>query len=138
MWFKGGTSLSKGFGLNERFSEDIDTRMDAGSTGLTDPKLSWKNKKTGVEERNNWFDARRQASPSRAAPSNGIPPALMTWCVPRGWRSATSRIPLRLLQFPLGLRMSWCRHRLGAVITKCMGIGKVGAVWCKCSRNGYS
>jgi predicted nucleotidyltransferase component of viral defense system len=26
VWFKGGTSLSKGFGLIERFSEDVDTR----------------------------------------------------------------------------------------------------------------
>ena len=48
IWFKGGTSLSKGFGLIERFSEDIDVRMDAGTTGLTDPTLSWQNKKTGV------------------------------------------------------------------------------------------
>jgi uncharacterized membrane protein YwzB len=30
MWFKGGTSLSKGFGLIERFSEDLDLRLDAG------------------------------------------------------------------------------------------------------------
>jgi predicted nucleotidyltransferase component of viral defense system len=40
LWFKGGTSLSKGFNLIERFSEDIDARMDAGVTGLADPKLS--------------------------------------------------------------------------------------------------
>jgi len=57
IWFKGGTSLSKGFDLIERFSEDIDARMDAGSTGLTDPKLSWKNRRTGVRERDDWFDA---------------------------------------------------------------------------------
>ena len=29
VWFKGGTSLSKGFGLIDRFSEDIDVRIDA-------------------------------------------------------------------------------------------------------------
>jgi Nucleotidyl transferase AbiEii toxin, Type IV TA system len=57
VWFKGGTSLSKGFGLIERFSEDIDVRIDSGTTGLTDPKLSWNNKKGGVEERRGWFDA---------------------------------------------------------------------------------
>lgn len=56
-WFKGGTSLSKGFELIERFSEDIDARMDAGTTGLTDPRLSWNNEKGGVEERDAWFDA---------------------------------------------------------------------------------
>ena len=29
VWFKGGTSLSKGFGLIERFSEDLDVKLDA-------------------------------------------------------------------------------------------------------------
>lgn len=36
VWFKGGTSLSKGFGLIERFSEDIDARLDSGTTGLAE------------------------------------------------------------------------------------------------------
>jgi len=58
VWFKGGTSLSKGFDLIERFSEDIDVRMDAGTTGLTEPIVSWKNtKKKGVEQRDAWFNA---------------------------------------------------------------------------------
>ncbi len=57
VWFKGGTSLSKGFGLIERFSEDIDARVDAGRSGLSDPKLSWSNKKAGIAERDAWFDA---------------------------------------------------------------------------------
>lgn len=29
VWFKGGTSLSKGFRLIERFSEDLDLKIDA-------------------------------------------------------------------------------------------------------------
>ena len=33
LWFKGGTSLSKGFDLIERFSEDIDVRIDTGIEG---------------------------------------------------------------------------------------------------------
>lgn len=57
VWFKGGTSLSKGFGLIERFSEDIDARVDAGRTGLVEPSLSWQNRKRGVAERDTWFDA---------------------------------------------------------------------------------
>ncbi|MCB9681862.1 MAG: nucleotidyl transferase AbiEii/AbiGii toxin family protein [Alphaproteobacteria bacterium] len=57
VWFKGGTSLSKGFGLIERFSEDIDARVDAGRTGLVDPALSWNNRKRGIAERSEWFDA---------------------------------------------------------------------------------
>ena len=31
VWFKGGTSLSKGFGLIQRFSEDLDLKLDPGS-----------------------------------------------------------------------------------------------------------
>lgn len=57
VWFKGGTSLSKGIGIFERFSEDIDARIDAGRTGLTDPALSWTNRKRGIAERDEWFDA---------------------------------------------------------------------------------
>ena len=34
VWFKGGTSLSKGFGLIERFSEDLDLRLEPGSAAL--------------------------------------------------------------------------------------------------------
>ncbi len=57
VWFKGGTSLSKGFGLIERFSEDIDVRLDAGISGLQAPALSWKNSKAAaVAERDRWFD----------------------------------------------------------------------------------
>jgi len=57
LWFKGGTSLSKGFDLIERFSEDLDVRIDAGAVeGLTEPRLSWKNEKRGVQERDRWFD----------------------------------------------------------------------------------
>ena len=32
LWFKGGTSLSKGFGLIERFSEDLDLMVERGRT----------------------------------------------------------------------------------------------------------
>lgn len=34
VWFKGGTSLSKGFGLIERFSEDLDLKIEPGSSTL--------------------------------------------------------------------------------------------------------
>jgi len=58
VWFKGGTSLSKGFELIERFSEDIDVRVDAGRSGLAEPPTSWKNTKAGaVRARQAWFDA---------------------------------------------------------------------------------
>ena len=61
IWFKGGTSLSKGFELIERFSEDIDVCVESGSSGLTDPKLSWSNMKSGIAERDVWFEALTRA-----------------------------------------------------------------------------
>jgi hypothetical protein len=39
LWFKGGTSLSKGFSLIERFSEDLDLRLQPGP-GRTLPEVS--------------------------------------------------------------------------------------------------
>lgn len=57
VWFKGGTSLSKGYDLIERFSEDIDLQLESGTSGLTDPVLSWKNMKKGKVERDEWFNA---------------------------------------------------------------------------------
>ncbi len=58
VWFKGGTSLSKGFGLIERFSEDVDLRIDAGRvSGLVDPVRRWtSDKPAAVRERDAWFD----------------------------------------------------------------------------------
>jgi hypothetical protein len=63
LWFKGGTSLSKGFDLIERFSEDLDLGIDAGRVpDLQNPVLPWEdnNKKRrakGIEERQVWFDS---------------------------------------------------------------------------------
>ena len=63
VWFKGGTSLSKGFSLIARFSEDLDLRIDAGSVpGLTNPMRPWddsnkKRRNRGIAERESWFDA---------------------------------------------------------------------------------
>jgi hypothetical protein len=55
VWFKGGTSLSKGFGIIQRFSEDLDLKIDPGTTTL--PTVSkWKSGgKAGVEERKAFF-----------------------------------------------------------------------------------
>jgi len=40
--FKGGTSLSKGFGLIERFSEDLDLRIEPGTVTELAPVTNWK------------------------------------------------------------------------------------------------
>ena len=42
VWFKGGTSLSKGFGLIERFSEDLDLKLMPGSVSSLPLVSSWK------------------------------------------------------------------------------------------------
>lgn len=42
IWFKGGTSLSKGFGLIERFSEDLDLKLEPGSVVALRSVTNWK------------------------------------------------------------------------------------------------
>jgi hypothetical protein len=55
LWFKGGTSLSKGFGIIKRFSEDLDLKIEPGSSGL--PSVArWKGgRKAAVEGRLSFF-----------------------------------------------------------------------------------
>lgn len=42
VWFKGGTSLSKGFGLIERFSEDLDLKLEPGTVTTLRSVTNWK------------------------------------------------------------------------------------------------
>jgi hypothetical protein len=60
VWFKGGTSLSKGFGLIERFSEDLDLKLEPGVVAAL-PSLAlnnWKSDKAGpVGERRAHYEA---------------------------------------------------------------------------------
>lgn len=57
VWFKGGTSLSKGFSLIHRFSEDLDLKIEPGSVPL--PQVSnWKSAGTkATNERRTYFQA---------------------------------------------------------------------------------
>ncbi|MFM7201544.1 MAG: nucleotidyl transferase AbiEii/AbiGii toxin family protein [Myxococcota bacterium] len=48
VWFKGGTSLSKGFGLIQRFSEDLDLKLEAGAISVFPVVTSWKSEGTGA------------------------------------------------------------------------------------------
>lgn len=56
VWFKGGTSLSKGFGIIERFSEDLDLQIErGGATGLPEV-TSWnKNSMQATSSREDFF-----------------------------------------------------------------------------------
>ena len=57
VWLKGGTSLSKGFGLIERFSEDLDLKIEPGSTTL--PRVhEWnRGNRQATEQRKAYFES---------------------------------------------------------------------------------
>jgi hypothetical protein len=60
VWFKGGTSLSKGFNLIQRFSEDVDLKIDPG--GELPLVASWTSQNTGqVAQRREFFKALSRA-----------------------------------------------------------------------------
>lgn len=57
VWFKGGTSLSKGFGLIERFSEDLDLKLEPGSAAVP-AVTNWKSEGTqATAMRRAYFEA---------------------------------------------------------------------------------
>lgn len=56
IWFKGGTSLSKGFDLIERFSEDLDLKIEPGTVRGLRPVTNWKSEgKKATADRRNHF-----------------------------------------------------------------------------------
>jgi Nucleotidyl transferase AbiEii toxin, Type IV TA system len=55
--FKGGTCLSKGYGLIERFSEDLDLQLGPGTSDLPEPP-NWRgDKPSQIAKRQAWFEA---------------------------------------------------------------------------------
>ena len=68
--FKGGTSVSKGFGLIERFSEDLDLQIDAGSVEGLPEVTSWKSENKGpIAKRREFFT---RLTDFLAVPSCGV------------------------------------------------------------------
>ena len=58
IWFKGGTSLSKGFGLIHRFSEDLDLKIDPGAVSGLPTVSNWRGDNKGpVQQRKDYFSA---------------------------------------------------------------------------------
>lgn len=58
VWFKGGTSLSKGYGLLQRFSEDLDLKLAAGKEVSLPAVSNWKGDGTkAVASRQEFFGA---------------------------------------------------------------------------------
>jgi hypothetical protein len=88
VWFKGGTSLSKGFGLIERFSEDLDLKIEPGSVAALPIVSSWKSEGTkATAERRAFFE---QLSKVLAIPGCTIEIEQET--IDKSWRGANLRV----------------------------------------------
>lgn len=58
VWFKGGTSLSKGFRLIQRFSEDLDLKIEPGTFAALPAVTDWRREGTKVVQgRKDYFQA---------------------------------------------------------------------------------
>jgi len=100
IWLKGGTSLSKGFGLIQRFSEDLDLMVQHGTAGGLPEVTSWTSTNKGpVAKRRAFYDAlaaalvvpgvRVELDPSRTDKRARVadylghyPGALLDWLAP--------------------------------------------------------
>jgi len=88
VWFKGGTSLSKGFGLIERFSEDLDLKIEPGKAGWLPRVSDWgREGAKATAARKAYFEA--LANRLRIP---GARVALDPDAIDRAWRSATLRV----------------------------------------------
>jgi hypothetical protein len=88
VWFKGGTSLSKGFGLIERFSEDLDLKIEPGTVTALPMVPNWKSEGTrATAERRAFFEALPGAF---VVPSCEV--ALDVESIDRAWRGASLRV----------------------------------------------
>ncbi len=88
LWFKGGTSLSKGFGLIERFSEDLDLKLEPGRVAGIPPVTDWKREGTQLV-------ATRKAHLEALAAAIAIPGAEVSLdkdLVDEPWRSVNIQV----------------------------------------------
>lgn len=86
IWFKGGTSLSKGFGLIERFSEDLDLKIDPGSVPELSPVTNWKSEAANATKARRTFFEKLTSSIT-------IPATTLTLeQVDDSWRSANIQV----------------------------------------------
>lgn len=88
VWFKGGTSLSKGFGLIERFSEDLDLKLEPGKVTALPRVDNWKSEGTkSVAERKAYFESLETILDVPGASSKRDADA-----TDKSWRSASMRV----------------------------------------------
>ncbi len=88
IWFKGGTSLSKGFALIERFSEDLDLKIEPGSVRALPAISSWRSEGTkATAARKAHFEklAKLLSVPGAGISPHPDPPD-------KSWRSASFRV----------------------------------------------
>ena len=73
IWFKGGTSLSKGFGLIQRFSEDLDMMILPGAVAGLPEVTNWTSTNKGpVAQRQTFYDALTGALVVPTSASSGM------------------------------------------------------------------
>lgn len=88
IWFKGGTSLSKGFGLVERFSEDLDLKIEPGTADWLPCVSNWRSEGAkATAARKAYFEA---LGAKLRIP--GAKVALDPDAIDRAYRSATLRV----------------------------------------------
>ncbi len=88
VWFKGGTSLSKGFGLIQRFSEDLDLKIEPGAVTALPKVSSWKSGGTkAIAERRTYFEKLADL-----LPVPGAQVALDPDTTDKTWRGANIRV----------------------------------------------
>jgi hypothetical protein len=85
IWFRGSTSLSKGFGLIRRFSEDLDLMVERGTVGVLPELTSWTSTDKGPV-------ARRRAFSDALADHLVVPDVILDLDLTR---SDTTRMPRR-------------------------------------------
>ncbi len=110
-WFKGGTSLSKGFDLTERFSEDLDLKIDPGAVSALPTVSNWSSTGTkAMRERTAYFGKLPELLPVPGARVILDPDP-----VDRAWRSASMRVlyPGRHLA-DLGAMLPFVRLEVGS------------------------
>ncbi|HTP27234.1 MAG TPA: nucleotidyl transferase AbiEii/AbiGii toxin family protein [Anaeromyxobacteraceae bacterium] len=88
VWFKGGTSLSKGFRLIQRFSEDLDVKIEPGTVAALPTISNWKSEGTkATSARRKYFE---RLAELLAVPAAQV--ALDPGSVDRAWRGANLRV----------------------------------------------
>jgi hypothetical protein len=88
VWLKGGTSLSKGFSLIERFSEDLDLKIEPGRVAGVPSVTNWKSESTSATRaREAYF-----AALAKNVAVSGADVLLDVDSVDRSWRTANLRV----------------------------------------------